>query len=383
MKKTFLLWLCGFIFFLTTSGYGSEPPFGEFSTPINGSTVRSSVPFTGWALDDVEVVSVKIYRDVGGELSFVGDAVFVEGARPDVALFYPDYPNNNRAGWGYNCLTNFLPDGTHTFHAVAADGEGNEATLGIKTVLIDNANAVKPFGNIDTPEQGGTAQGAAYRVNGWVLTPQPNMIPTDSSTLNLFVDGVNLGHPNYNIYREDIATLFPGYSNSDGAHWYFDLDTTVYSNGIHTIYLTAEDDAGNRDGIGARFFAISSAQSLPAATTGAASGVGAGRATLYGTVNANGATTTVHFEYGLDANYGNNAEAGQSPVSGSTNTAVSANMSGLLPNTTYHYRVKATNAYGTANGADMTFATSTKSANTLPAVVLQLLDDPEPSGRQR
>ena len=44
---------------------------------------------TGWAVDDIEVVRVRIHRDpVAGEpagiLPFVGDATRVEGARPDV-----------------------------------------------------------------------------------------------------------------------------------------------------------------------------------------------------------------------------------------------------------------------------------------------------------
>ncbi|UCH94066.1 MAG: hypothetical protein JSV88_27885 [Candidatus Aminicenantes bacterium] len=237
----------------------TSPPFGDFDTPLDGTTVRSSVPFTGWALDDIKVESVKIYRKENGSLFFIGDAVFVEGARPDVELLYLDYPYNNRAGWGYMMLTYFLPDGgngTYTFCAMATDVEGNEVTLGSKTITVDNANAVKPFGTIDLPTQGGEASGSSFKNTGWVLTPLPNKVPEDGSTINVFVDGVNLGHPTYNIYREDIATLFPGYANSNGAHAYFNFDTTGYANGVHTIYWTASDDAGNTDGIGSRFFTI-------------------------------------------------------------------------------------------------------------------------------
>jgi len=237
----------------------TEPPFGSFDTPIEGSTVTSSVPVTGWALDDVGVESVKIYSKETGSLAYIADAVFVEGARPDVELMYPDYPNNSRAGWGYMMLTYFLPNGgngTYTLHAVATDVEGNAVTLGTKTITCDNANAVRPFGAIDAPPQGGEASGSSYRVQGWALTPQPNKIPEDGSTMNVYVDGVNLGHPTYNIYREGIATLFPGYANSNGAHWYFEFDTTTYANGLYTVYLTATDDAGNTDGIGSRFFTI-------------------------------------------------------------------------------------------------------------------------------
>ncbi|MCP4709236.1 MAG: BACON domain-containing protein [Planctomycetes bacterium] len=247
--------------------YGSGTttiPFGYFETPIDGSTVKSSIPVTGWALDDIDIASVKIYRapisgQKTGGLVYIGDAIMVDGARPDVEQQFPTYPKDYQAGWGYMMLTNFLPNqgnGTFTIYAKATDKEGNEVTLGSKTITCDNANAVKPFGAIDTPDQGGTASGSSFVNWGWALTPQPNTIPTDGSTINVWVDGVPLGSPVYNQYREDIATLFPGYNNSNGAAGYFYLDTANYLNGVHTIAWSAEDNAGNRDGIGSRYFTI-------------------------------------------------------------------------------------------------------------------------------
>jgi len=234
-------------------------PFGTFSTPEDGSTVSSSIPVTGWVLDDIGVESVNIYRKEGQGMVFVGDAILVEGARPDVEEAYPGYPMNYKAGWGYMMLTNFLPDGgngTFTIYAKAVDMEGKVTTLGSKTITCDNANAVKPFGAIDTPLQGGTAAGSGYINWGWVLTPQPNSIPTDGSTIGVYIDGVALGHPHYNIYRSDISTLFPGYANSEGAVGYLSIDTTAYENGIHTIFWIAEDTADNADGIGSRYFSV-------------------------------------------------------------------------------------------------------------------------------
>jgi len=237
-----------------------DPPIGSFTTPFDGSTVRSSIAVTGWALDDSGIEHVKIYRKDGNKLVYIGDATLVEGARPDVEKAYPDYPNNTKAGWGLMMLTNFLPNsgnGTFEIHAIATDGVGKTTTLGTKTIHCDNANAVDPFGAIDTPAQGGTASGSSYVNWGWVLTPQPNSIPTDGSTIDVFVNGVKKGHPTYNIYRSDIATLFPGYVNSNGAIGYFYLDTTPYTPGVHTIYWTARDTSGNSDGIGSRYFSIS------------------------------------------------------------------------------------------------------------------------------
>ncbi|UCH98401.1 MAG: S8 family serine peptidase [Candidatus Aminicenantes bacterium] len=232
-----------------------QAPFGEFATPVNGSAVQGSIPVTGWILDDVEVKSLKIYNGT----AYIGDAVFVEGARPDVEQAYPGYPKNHQVGWGYMLLSYFLPNGgngTYTLYARATDSSGQEVSLGARTITVDNANAVKPFGAIDTPAQGGSAAGSKYRNQGWVLTPQPNKIPGDGSTIKVYVDGVYLGRPTYNIYRADIAGLFPGYANSNGALGYFDFDTTTYTNGVHTIQWTAVDDAGNTDGIGSRYFVI-------------------------------------------------------------------------------------------------------------------------------
>nr|NIM13762.1 hypothetical protein [Candidatus Aminicenantes bacterium]NIM80428.1 hypothetical protein [Candidatus Aminicenantes bacterium]NIN19821.1 hypothetical protein [Candidatus Aminicenantes bacterium]NIN43697.1 hypothetical protein [Candidatus Aminicenantes bacterium]NIN86447.1 hypothetical protein [Candidatus Aminicenantes bacterium] len=47
----------------TTGALGEkDPPFGSFDTPIDGSTVASSIAVTGWALDDTGIDNVKIYR---------------------------------------------------------------------------------------------------------------------------------------------------------------------------------------------------------------------------------------------------------------------------------------------------------------------------------
>jgi hypothetical protein len=129
-------------------------------------------------------------------------------------------------------------------------------TLGSKTITVDNANAVKPFGAIDAPTQGGTASGANFVNWGWALTPLPKKIPTNGSTIDVVVDGVKIGHPTYNNYRADIAGLFPSYNNSNGAIGYYYLDTTAYENGVHTIQWIAKDNAGKSDGIGSRYFTI-------------------------------------------------------------------------------------------------------------------------------
>ena len=97
---------------------------------------------------------------------------------------------------------------------------------------------------------------------------------------------------------------------------------------------------------------------LPTVVTVAASAITGTTATLNGTVNANNASTTVSFEYGLTVAYGTVVAGVPATVTGNTVTPSTAALAGLVPNTTYHYRINGVNAGGTVNGSDMTFTTA-------------------------
>jgi hypothetical protein len=225
---------------------------------------------SGWALDTIEAAKVDIWRErVGSEpvspngLVYVGDAVFVEGARPDVDGTYPGMPFSYRAGWGYLLLTTGLPNssgapgnGLYKLHAIAHNTAGLSTDLGTKTISVDNAHANKPFGSIDTPGQGETISGNAYVNFGWALTQNPYCIATDASTITTTVDGQTLGHPVYDQSRSDVALAFPGLCNSQGAVGYFRIDTTKLANGVHTIGWVVYDNQGRGDGIGSRFINV-------------------------------------------------------------------------------------------------------------------------------
>ncbi|OGL46733.1 MAG: hypothetical protein A2W05_02180 [Candidatus Schekmanbacteria bacterium RBG_16_38_10] len=103
-------------------------------------------------------------------------------------------------------------------------------------------------------------------------------------------------------------------------------------------------------------FTLNFIYSSPTATTNPATNVNGNSATLNATVNPNGSATTVYFQWGTSASYGYTTSA-QSIGSGTSNVSVTANITGLAPATTYHYRIVASNANGTTNGLDVTFTT--------------------------
>ena len=97
----------------------------------------------------------------------------------------------------------------------------------------------------------------------------------------------------------------------------------------------------------------------PAVSTAAATSVTLTGGTLNGSVNPNGlAVTDAHFEYGTDSNLATFASTGvQALAAGFTAQGITASLPGLVPGTTYYFRVAATNSAGTSKGAIVGFTT--------------------------
>ncbi|HKU73552.1 MAG TPA: zinc-dependent metalloprotease family protein [Pyrinomonadaceae bacterium] len=99
-------------------------------------------------------------------------------------------------------------------------------------------------------------------------------------------------------------------------------------------------------------------QSPPIATTAAASNINLTSATLNGTVNPNGSPTDAWFEWGTSANLSNfNSTDSQGMGAGTDNAPLSMILNNLSGNTTYYFRIAASNSGGTTKGTIHSFIT--------------------------
>ncbi|MCB1231521.1 MAG: putative Ig domain-containing protein [Verrucomicrobiae bacterium] len=94
----------------------------------------------------------------------------------------------------------------------------------------------------------------------------------------------------------------------------------------------------------------------PAAVTLKATDVTSTSAIIRAKINACTNSTTAEFQYGDSSGYGE-TESVPGVISGTNPEVVTLALTGLEPGTTYHFRVRASNASGDSTGQDMSFTT--------------------------
>jgi hypothetical protein len=107
----------------------------------------------------------------------------------------------------------------------------------------------------------------------------------------------------------------------------------------------------------------------PVVASASATSVTSDSAVLNGTVNPNGRTSTYYFQYGTTTDYGLQTPPA-SAGAGTSQVAVNSEVAGLMPNTTYHFRLVSTSSAGTTYGTDVTVTTL---GTTLPASTVKLM----------
>jgi hypothetical protein len=130
--------------------------------------------------------------------------------------------------------------------------------------------------------------------------------------------------------------------------------SNLMANRVYHFRIVASNAVGTSFG-GDRTFTTLTATGPPVVTTNQATNVTSSSATLNGSLDPHGLTTTVYFQYGRTTSYGSTTP--MRSQSGNMYRDIASNIGGLTTRTTYHFRIVATNIAGTRIGGDRTFTT--------------------------
>ncbi len=226
-----------------TAPAGQEIGFVDQAGDLQGLasvTQGATLYVRGWAADTASgapVQTVTIYVDGNS----VGNAT-LGTPRGDVVLAFSrsDYV---LSGWSFQVSSAALSVGTHVVTAIATGSSGSAALTGSRTVNTTLAGGHE-IGVVDLAgdSQGvaTVAQGAQLHVGGWAADTATGA-PVQS--VNIFVDGNNVGFAGLGVSRPDVAQAFSrsDYTNSG---WSFQMSSAALSVGQHSVGATATGISG-------------------------------------------------------------------------------------------------------------------------------------------
>ncbi|HEY5051813.1 MAG TPA: hypothetical protein VII45_00210 [Solirubrobacterales bacterium] len=221
---------------------------------------------------------------------------------------------------------------TYHYRLVATNSQG--ATYGADRTFTTPAALLPSVGSTSSSAIGATTATLEAQIN-----------PNRWDTVYLFEYGPSASYGS--------STLIEGPIGSDISNHLVSAQLSGLAPGsVYHFRAVAINFAGTTYGPD-RTFATPDAPAIAASSVAA---IGSSTAHLSALVTANGAATAVGFEYGTDGSYGQSTT--QSPIGADfVQREAGAELSGLAPGTTYHFRVVATNGLGARSGPDRTFTT--------------------------
>jgi phospholipase C/phosphodiesterase/alkaline phosphatase D-like protein len=172
--------------------------------------------------------------------------------------------------------------------------------------------------------------------------------PGGGATTNWFKFGTNTTTA-FNNFTSPSNTLAAGNSVVIVTN----LVGSLLPNTTYYFQAFAANSAGTSSGVTNSF---TTAAAAPSVVTLTASNVSYTTATLDASVNPSNSLTAYWFNYGTTGSYGSSSPT-NTLAAGVSAVTVTNLLTGLLPDTTYHYQVVATNLAGTVSGADVVFKT--------------------------
>ncbi len=202
--------------------------------------------FGGWAVSSGHVSNVMIAIDGVP----AGTATY-GGARPDVCTVYAG-ANCPNAGWNFAVDTTQLADGVHTMTATGVAGQ-LIGTLS-STFTVANWTTANPMKlSIDNPNAQTGPLSGSVGIGGWAIDQEAAI-----GKVTVAVDGLPLGTAFYGGARADVCSIFASAIGCPNVGWNFFLDTTLLSDGTHTLAVTGTTTAGESSTFTASFTVVNS-----------------------------------------------------------------------------------------------------------------------------
>jgi hypothetical protein len=114
---------------------------------------------------------------------------------------------------------------------ISGGGGINVVLVALATVLLVSAPAwaAPPFGSFGGIVGGGNSGAGLLSLHGWALDDN------GVAAVDILVDGALAGRAFTQRARAGVTARFPGFPDSALPGWGFELDTTHYLNGLHTV----------------------------------------------------------------------------------------------------------------------------------------------------
>jgi N-acetylmuramoyl-L-alanine amidase len=113
---------------------------------------------------------------------------------------------------------------------------------------VSAAFAAPPFGSFGGKVGGGNSGAGLLPLHGWALDDD------GVAAVDILVDGVIVGRAIYGRTRPVVTDRFPGFPDSAAPGFAFQLDTTRYLNGLHTIGARVRSETGEVTNLNSRVF---------------------------------------------------------------------------------------------------------------------------------
>jgi hypothetical protein len=221
------------------------PPSVFIDSPASGATVSGTVTVAGWVIDNASTVGTAISSvEVLVDGTAVGTATY-GSSRQDVCAAYPGRPGCPNVGYSYSLNTAALTAGSHTITVTATNSGSAPDTDSTSVTVIVAGTPVPPSVFIDTPAPGATVLGTVT-VAGWAID-NASTIGTAIGSVEVLVDGMQVGTATYGSSRQDVCAAYPGRPGCPNVGYSYLLNTAALTAGSHTITVTAADSASPPD----------------------------------------------------------------------------------------------------------------------------------------